>query len=115
MPRALLLLLALIPTLGCTSVAGDLQRAERAFTDASYEEAELWLEDLSASVARMRPAERARYYYLTGMSAHRTGKLVEARHALAVCREQLHEAPEALPERWRRQLVLVLSELGSAP
>ena len=115
MPRVLSLCLALVGTYGCTSTAGDLQRAERAFTQARYEEAELWLEDLTASVPRMRPAERARYFYFVGMSAHRTGDPGQARHALALCREQLESVPEALPERWRRNLVLALSELGSPP
>ena len=101
--------------LGCTSMAGDLLRAERAFTGARYEEAELWLDELSGSVARMQTAERARYYYLAGMSAHRIGKRVPARHALALCREELQRVPGALPESWRRNLVLALSELGSPP
>ena len=115
MPCALLLLLALSSVLGCTSVADDLRRAEHAFTDARYEEAALWLTDMSAGVARMQPSERARYYYLVGMSAHRTGQRVQARHALALCREELSAVPDALPESWRRRLVLALSELGSPP
>jgi hypothetical protein len=114
MPRALSIALA-CAFVGCTSLAGDLLRAEKAFSDARYEEAQLWLDDLSNDVARMRPTERARYYYLAGMSAHRTGRPVQARHALALCREELRGVPDALPEGWRRQLTFALADLDSPP
>lgn len=115
MPRArslvLLALVLLAPALGCTRLGDDLRRAELALSEARYEDVEVWLDDLADSVPRMRRDERARYYYLAGIAAHRTGDRARARHALALCREELAGAPDALSESWKRNLALALGEL----
>ena len=57
----------------CTGLADDLHRAEFAFTEARYEDVEVWLDALKPDIARMKPTERAQYYYFAGMSAYRIG------------------------------------------
>jgi hypothetical protein len=103
--------LACLLLVSCTTHADDLRRAQRAFTAARYEDVEVWLFDLEPEVGRMELAERARYYYLAGMSAYRMGHRARARHALALCREESLRLGEGLPEQWRRNLDVALAEL----
>jgi hypothetical protein len=102
-----------------------VRRAEQAFSEARYEEAEAWLSDLEPSLGKMSTPLRARYYYLAGMSAYRIGQRAEARHALALCREELDTlrsaeearastSAEPLPPAWMHNLQTALDEL-SAP
>lgn len=98
-------------TLGCTSLGDDVQRAERAFHEARYEDVEVWLADLEPSLGKMEAPLRARYYYLAGMSALRIGKRNRARHALVLCREELGSTREPLPPEWMNNLRLALEEL----
>lgn len=114
MLRASLLALAFV-LLGCTRLGDDLRRAETALTEARYEDVEVWLDDLADSLPRMRRDERARYYYLAGIAAYRTGDRTRARHALALCREELVGAEDALSTPWKRNLALALEELDAGP
>lgn len=99
---------------GCTTRGDDLRRAQRAFKAARYEDVEVWLFDLEPEVGRMELEERARYYYLAGMSAYRMGHRARARHALALCREEsMRLSDEALPEQWRHNMNVALAELGN--
>jgi hypothetical protein len=95
----------------CTSLGDDLRRAEQAFSEARYEDVEEWLGDLEPSVGKMSTPLRARYYYLAGMSAFRIGQRAQARHALALCREELAMSAEKLPEAWTHNLESALVEL----
>ncbi len=114
MPRPFFALSLALCTFACSGVRDDLRRAETAFEEARYEDVEVWLADLEPSVARMEPAQRARYYYLVGMSAFRMGKRARARHALALCRAELESAPAALPPAWAHNLESALAELQGA-
>lgn len=104
--------LVCVALLGCTTVRDDVRRAETAFSEARYEDVEAWLEALAPSVPDMEPALRARFYYLAGMSAYRMGERARARHALALCREELAVHRVALPEPWLRNLQGALAELA---
>jgi hypothetical protein len=104
----LLIVLALV---GCTSLGDDVRRAEQAFSEARYEDVEEWLGDLEPSVGKMSTPLRARYYYLAGMSAYRIGQRSQARHALALCREELEMSAEKLPDAWMHNLETALGEL----
>jgi len=97
----------------CTSLGDDVRRAEQAFSEARYEDVEAWLSDLEPSLGKMSTPLRARYYYLAGMSAYRIGQRPQARHALALCREELATSPEALPPAWQHNLESALDELAS--
>jgi hypothetical protein len=113
-------------TCACTSLGDEVRRAEQAFSEARYEDVEAWLSDLEPSLGKMSTPLRARYYYLAGMSAYRIGQRAEARHALALCREELASlrwrageagdstSDEQLPPAWMHNLQTALDDL-SAP
>jgi hypothetical protein len=98
----------------CTSLGDEVRRAEQAFSEARYEDVEAWLSDLEPSLGKMSTPLRARYYYLAGMSAYRIGQRAEARHALALCREEVDTLAEKLPPAWMHNLEKALEELSSS-
>ena len=95
--------------LSCTRLSDDLARAETAFSAARYEDAQVWLADLEPSLPKLEPRDRARYYYMAGMSAHRIGEHARARHALWLCREELASAHVELSPAWMHNLQTALS------
>jgi len=97
---------------GCAALRDDLRRAEAAFGEARYENAQVWLSDLEPSVPEMDRELRARFYYLSGMTAFRTGDAKRARHYLALCREEAGEVGVGLKPEWRTNLSTALFELG---
>lgn len=94
---------------GCAGLARDLDRAQANYADARYEEALAWLSQLDAEESRMTAADRARYHYLRGMSAHRLGRHDEARHHLAIARA-LVRAGAPLEPRWVALLERALAQ-----
>ena len=107
-PIGLLLAFLLV---ACTTVRDDLRRAEVAFSEARYEDVESWASELAADLPSMTPEQRVQYYYLSGMSAFRIGKRARARHALALCREEVELGKVPLPETWSRNLQAALGQL----
>ncbi|MDB4988498.1 MAG: hypothetical protein JWN04_3676 [Myxococcaceae bacterium] len=103
-------LLAALMTQGCTSLADDLTRAETSFNAARYEDVQVWLADLEPSLPKYDALDRARYYYLAGMSAHRIGQHARARHALALCREELELSQQKLKPGWMHNLQTALQD-----
>lgn len=101
---SLLLLVLLGAAVACTSLSDDLSRAETAFHAARYEDVQVWLADLEPSLPKLDAKDRARYYYLAGMSAHRIGQHARARHALVLCREELEASHQELPPTWMHNL-----------
>jgi hypothetical protein len=101
----------LLPALACTSLRDDLQRAEQAFAEARYEDVEVWLADLQPSLTQMAASERARYYYLAGMSAYRIGARGRARHLLSLCRAELESPHVELPSSWQQHLTSALDDV----
>ena len=106
---AALLLGSALTLAGCTSLSDDLTRAQTAFTEARYEDVQVWLADLEPSLPKFDALDRARYYYLAGMSAHRIGEHARARHALWLCREELASAHVELPPAWMHNLQTALA------
>lgn len=103
------LLLGLVGALGCTRLSDDLSRAETAFHAARYEDVQVWLTDLEPSLPKLDANDRARFYYLAGMSAHRIGDHARARHALLLCREELEASHQQLPAAWMQNLTSTLT------
>ncbi len=74
----------------------------------------MWLDDLEGDVARMEPSDRARLYYLRGMTALRLERRTEALHYLALAREETNEGRGVLRDAWRETLTTTLTELTPA-
>lgn len=98
---------------GCAALRDDLRRAEAAFGEARYENAQVWLNDLEPSVPEMDRELRARFYYLAGMTAFRMGQRDKARHYLALSREEAGDVGVGLTPEWRATLASTLNELGA--
>jgi hypothetical protein len=115
---AVRLALASCLALGCTSPATDLRSAQDLYRDARYEQAAAWLDALEPELQGMSKAERARFYYLRGMSAFRLGQRADALHYLALAQVLFTDAPDDVPPPWRPVLERTLEALGpggSAP
>jgi len=103
---------------GCTSAGTDLRSAQDLYRDARYEQAAAWLDALEPELHDMSSAERARFYYLRGMSAFRLGQRADALHYLALAQVLFTDAPDDVPPAWRPVLERTLEALGpggSAP
>lgn len=103
---------------GCTSTGTDLRSAQNLYRDARYEQAAAWLDALEPELQHMSSAERARFYYLRGMSAFRLGQRADALHYLALAQVLFTDAPDDIPPPWRPVLERTLEALGpggSAP
>lgn len=109
--RLAALALGLCCLFACAPYGEDLRRAERAFVDARYEEVNVWLLDLRASIPDMSRLQRARYYYMAGVTAARLGDRDRARHYLLLCREEAAHSDGALSDERMRNLKLTLQEL----
>lgn len=110
--RLLVFVLSAVLFSGCAALRDDLRRAETAFTEARYDDAKVWLDDLESSVPQMDRELRARFYYLAGMTAYRIGDRARARHYLALCREEAGDVGVGLTAEWRTNLSAALLELG---
>ncbi|MCA9528821.1 MAG: hypothetical protein KC543_01650 [Myxococcales bacterium] len=108
---ALVAVLALCTAPGCATVGSDIAHARRAYEQARYENALVWLEPLDRDVGAMRPDDRARYFYLRGMSEYRLGRPRDAAHYLALAREADAAAGHPLSPAWRRALDRALTSL----
>lgn len=108
--RACALWLAL--SLGaCGAAAAELRRAEQSYEQARYENALSWLADLEPNAPNLNHAERARYFYVRGMTEYRLGHRPEALHYLAVAREVTGEDGTGLREEQRDLMTRTLAEL----
>lgn len=93
-----------------------MRRAETAFDEARYENAEVWLASLEQDVPSMEREMRSRYYYLRGVTAYRLGDKISARHLLALCREESAQGDAiglGLRTEWRASLEKLLAELDT--
>ena len=95
----------------CTSLSSELQRAQSLYGDARYEDAQAWLAQLNNEADGMSPSERARFYYLRGMTAFRLGQRDDALHYLMLASTLLGEDRTHLPEPWRPVMLRTLDEI----
>ncbi len=110
MGRSLLVAVAL-GIAGCTSLSSDLQKAQSLYGDARYEDALAWLGQLEREADGMDDGERARFYYLRGMTAFRLGQRDDALHYLALASTLLAEDSSRLPDPWRPVMQRTLDEI----
>jgi hypothetical protein len=108
MARAAALALATAFTLGfavgCNTYADSLGRAQRAFEQSEHERALAILRTLEPDVRRLTDSDRAKYYYLRGLTDFRIGYRLEARHWLSLASAIVKQTPDALPADWSKRL-----------
>jgi hypothetical protein len=104
----LLLCLSLV---ACAALSDDMKRVETAFSEARYEDVRVWLKDLEPSVPDMSRKLRTQYYYVAGITSARLGDNANARHYLALCREEASTEGFGLSEERQRNLALTLREV----
>ncbi len=82
----------------CNSIADQLARSEQHYQSARYEAALANLEDMEHELPHLGAAERVRYEYSRGMAHLRLEQRSDARHWLAIAREENRAAPGALTD-----------------
>ncbi|MGF1469456.1 MAG: hypothetical protein ACFCGT_25325 [Sandaracinaceae bacterium] len=107
---ALLLVAALLGT-GCSAWRADLDRAGRSYASARFEEARAVLVDLETKIEALSSADRARFYYLRGMTAYRLRQRSDALHYLAVAWEVSRGGEQGLTAEQARILERTLAEV----
>lgn len=111
-PLPVVVLLALATSSACTSIDADLRQATTLYEEARYEEVELWVAALGRERSSMSAAERLRFEYLAGASAHRLGRAEEAYHHLLLAAVLKSRAPrDTLSDEDRLLLERMLQEL----
>lgn len=95
----------------CAATENELARAQQSYADARYEQTREWLADLEGSVTGMSTAQRARYYFLSGMAAYRLDERNDALHYLALAREVAGEKGLGLKSGQRETLKRALDKL----
>jgi len=95
----------------CANPQDQLLRAEHHYQNARYEAALTNLEDLEIHVAGLSRRERIRYEVARGMTHLRLEQPDDARHWLAVAREEAAAEPDALSESARTTVERTIGEL----
>ncbi len=95
----------------CSNYADQLARAEQHYGNARYEAALVNLEDLEINLATLSRTERVRYDLVRGMTHLRLTQRQDARHWLAMAREDSHDVPNALTDAQRATIERTLVEL----
>lgn len=103
--------LPLAMLLGCATYHDDLVRGERAFEDNQHEQALAIFRGLERDTSHLDPPERARYYYLRGMTDYRIGYKADARHWLMLAQAAETAMPGTLPDDWKQRMGDAVKEL----
>jgi hypothetical protein len=109
--RAVLVTAVAVAGAACANYADQLGRAERHYQNARYEASMANLEDLDPHLAALSRDERARFAFVRGMTHLRLDQRPDARHWLALAREEAREAPAALNDDARATIERALVEL----
>jgi hypothetical protein len=96
----------------CVTYREDLNRGQRLYDESQYERALAIFRLLEADQDSLTPPDRARYFYLRGMTDYRLGFRRDARHWLALAKATEHEHPGGLSPEWRERLEKYLGELN---
>lgn len=111
---AALIAASLVPLAACGQLRDELGRAESSYDEARYEDAIVWLDELEHDISRLDQPDRARFYYLRGMTALRLERRDEALHYLVLAREEAGESHAGLQDPWKETLRQSLEELTPA-
>lgn len=95
----------------CGAASAELRRAEESYEQARYENALSWLADLEPNAPSLNHDERARYFYVRGMTEYRLGHRSEALYYLAVAREIAGEDGVGLRPEQQELLTRTVTEL----
>ncbi len=95
----------------CGAASATLRRAEQSYEQARYETTLSWLVDLEPDAPTLGHDERARFFYLRGMTEYRLGHRDEALYYLAVAREIAGDDSIGLRREQQDLLTRTLAEL----
>lgn len=112
LPRAGVLLSALVTFAACTTYRDQLSRGQRAFEQSDYDRTLAILRDLEPDMTRLTVPEQAGYAYLRGMSDYRIGYKTDARHWLSIAKAYEDGSPGVLPADWKARTNEVVDELN---
>ena len=104
-------LLAFAPA--CATYHDDLVRGEKAFEDNQHEQALAIFRSLELETSHLDPPERARYYYLRGMTDYRIGYKADARHWLMLAQASEKAMPGTFPDDWKQRMTDAMNDLDS--
>lgn len=96
----------------CVSYREDLNRGQRLYDESQYERALSIFRVLEADQDSLSVADRARYFYLRGMTDYRLGFRRDARHWLALAKATEKEHPGGLTSEWSERTERYLAELN---
>lgn len=97
----------------CATYHDDLVRGEKAFDDNQHEQALAIFRSLELDTSHLDPPERARYYYLRGMTDYRVGYKADARHWLMLAQASEKAMPGTFPDDWKQRMTDAMNELDS--
>jgi hypothetical protein len=95
----------------CNNYQEQLARSEHHYENARYEAALTNLEDLEIHVPGLSRSDRVRYGVVRGMTHLRLEQRADARHWLAIAREEARPDPRLLSESSRTNIDRTIGEL----
>lgn len=112
---ALTLSLLLAPLIsGCATYHDDLVRAEHAYENNQHEQALAIFRTLETDTSHFDTSEKARYFYLRGMTDYRIGYKADARHWLLLANAVETQTPGTLPDDWKQRMTEAVAALNTA-
>jgi hypothetical protein len=99
---------------GCATYHDDLARAEHAFESNQHEQALAIFRTLENDTEHFDTSEKARYFYLRGMTDYRIGYKADARHWLLLANAVETQTPGTLPDDWKQRMVEAVLALNTA-
>jgi hypothetical protein len=98
---------------GCATYHDDLARAEHAFEANQHEQALAIFRTLETDTGHFDTSEKARYFYLRGMTDYRIGYKADARHWLLLANAVETQTPGTLPDDWKQRMTDAVTALNS--
>jgi hypothetical protein len=98
---------------GCATYHDDLVRAEHAFETNQHEQALAIFRTLELDTGHFDTSEKARYFYLRGMTDFRIGYKADARHWLLLANAVETQTPGTLPDDWKQRMNEAVATLNT--
>jgi hypothetical protein len=98
---------------GCATYHDDLVRAEHAFETNQHEQALAIFRTLENDTGHFDTSEKARYFYLRGMTDYRIGYKADARHWLLLANAVETQTPGTLPDDWKQRMTEAVATLNT--